>query len=365
MFLFLLCVLVSSVSLSGQDDSQDRSPRPAEKQVVLETDAGSLVLELFPEAAPAHVAAFQKRVREGFFAGTTFHRAVPMGIIQGGDPVTRDPTRFDEYGTGGLFELESEINDLSHVRGTVSAVLVPGEPDSAGSQFFVCVSDQVQLDGQFTIFGRVVEGMDVAERISTMPVDDSQKLTERVEIVRTFERERPPPERPPFADATVAELEKYRARIQTNLGRITIRFFPEAAPEHVRQFLRFSELGLYDGTEFHRVVPGFVIQGGSLASRSEPVPERHAKWVRPLEAEFNQYEHLPGRVSMARGEDPNSGVDSFFIVLAPQPSLDGEYTIFGEVVQGIDTVDGISQVPTQGEKPISPVRIERITLDQD
>ena len=334
----------------------------AEKQVVLETDMGEIVMELFPGKAPRHVGAFLRRIRQQEYVGTIFHRAIPYGIIQGGDPLTRNPADRARYGSGGLFELKSEFNDVSHLRGTVSAVLVPGNPDSAGSQFFICVTDQVQLDGQYSVFGRVVEGMDVVEKISQLPTDQQQRIESRVGIKRTYERDRPPPMEVPFSTETPSELRRYHVIVETNLGDIELAFYPEEAPQHVRQFLRFAQLGLYDGTTFHRIVPGFVVQGGSLSTRPEPIPEKYRDFLRYLPAEFNEHKHVRGVLSMARGDEANSAMDSFFIVLEPQPSLDGQYTVFGHVVKGIDTVDGVSQAPVQGETPIMPVTIERMRL---
>src|SRR5690606_10595652 len=258
---------------------------------------------------------FRERVQSGFYDGTTFHRAIRLGIIQGGDPLTKDPEQFERYGTGGLFELELEPNSISHVRGTLSAVLVPGEPVPAGSQFFMCVTDQAQLDGQFTAFGRVAEGISVAEEISQLTTDAEGRIQERIEIVRAYERDRPPEEELPFADATVEELSRYQAVIHTELGEIEIAFYPEEAPEHVRRFLQLAELGLYDGTAFHRIVPDFVIQGGMVRHRKRPLPARYEKILTPLKAEFNKQPHIRGAVSMARTDDPDSAVDSFFIVL--------------------------------------------------
>jgi len=341
--------------------SQD-APEFGEKQVVLVTDYGEIVLEVYPGKAPLHVEAFLKRVRSQYYVGTLFHRAIPFGIIQGGDPLSRDPEKRELYGTGGLFELKSEFNDVSHLRGTVSAVLVPGNVDSAGSQFFICVTNQVQLDGDFTVFGSVVKGMKVAEQISQLATDEQQLIVERVAITDTFERDRPPPVAIPFVDTEIGELGLFHIIIETNLGDIELGFYPEEAPAHVRQFLRFAQLGLYDGTSFHRVVPGFVVQGGSLSTRQTPVPEEYAEMLKYLEAEFNQHLHVRGTLSMARSDDLNSALDSFFIVLEPQPSLDGQYTVFGYVVDGIETVDGLSQVPVQGETPIMPVTIGRMRV---
>ena len=135
-------------------------------QAVLETSIGTIVLDLLPEAAPAHVAHFIARAKEGAYDGTAFHRVIAMGIIQGGDPLSKDPANKDKYGTGGLGVLKFEPNDQKHTRGAVSAVLVPGTRDSAGSQFFICVTDQPALDGQYTVFGQVISGMDVVRKLA-------------------------------------------------------------------------------------------------------------------------------------------------------------------------------------------------------
>jgi peptidyl-prolyl cis-trans isomerase B (cyclophilin B) len=119
------------------------------KQAVLDTTLGTIVIDLLPEAAPNHVAHFMTRAREGAYDGTTFHRVVTMGIIQGGDPLSKDPAQAAKYGTGGLGELRFEPNREKHTRGAVSAVLVPGNRDSGGSQFFISVTDQPALDGQY------------------------------------------------------------------------------------------------------------------------------------------------------------------------------------------------------------------------
>src|SRR5215213_9042451 len=107
------------------------------KQAVLETSLGTVVLDLLADAAPNHVAHFITRAREGAYDGTTFHRLIAMGIIQGGDPISRDPAQKAKYGTGGLGALRFEPNAERQTRGAVSAVLVPGRRDSAGNQFFI------------------------------------------------------------------------------------------------------------------------------------------------------------------------------------------------------------------------------------
>src|SRR5688500_16147623 len=125
------------------------------KQAVVNTTEGVFVIDLKPELAPNHVGYFMKLAREGAYDGTTFHRIVKHGIIQGGDPLSKDKAKAKDYGKGGLGRLKAEFSSEPMTRGAVAAVLQPGKADSAGSQFFVCVTDQAAMTGKYTIFGRV------------------------------------------------------------------------------------------------------------------------------------------------------------------------------------------------------------------
>src|SRR5687767_9546622 len=331
------------------------------KQAVFETTYGTIVLDLLPDAAPNHVAHFVTRAREGAYDGTTFHRVIAMGIVQGGDPLSKDPAQAAKYGTGGLGVLRFEANAEKHTRGAVSAVLVPGNRDSGGSQFFITVTDQPALDGQYTVFARVAEGIGVAQRISTAAAAATVPA-ERIEIRRVTIRDKPAPVPEPFLSETVEELTKQRAVLETSLGNITFEFFPDRAPAHVRQFLRLAAAGVYDGTAFHRIVPGFVIQGGHMPTRREPLEERQQSYVRTLQPEFSATIHDRGIVSMARGADPASATSSFFIVLAPATSLDRQYTAFGRVVDGIDVVAKIESAALEGETPVTRIEVNRVRV---
>ena len=154
-------------------------------EAVVETPKGSFTIRLLPEVAPKHVALFVKTAKAGGYDGTTFHRVIMGGIIQGGDPLTKDPAKVSQYGTGGLGLLKAELSDRPFVRGTVAAVRRPSSMDSAGTQFFVCLAPQPALAGQYTIFGEVVTGMEVVDQISTTPVD-GDKAKERVEMKVTI-----------------------------------------------------------------------------------------------------------------------------------------------------------------------------------
>jgi peptidyl-prolyl cis-trans isomerase B (cyclophilin B) len=331
------------------------------KQAVLETSVGTIVLDLLGDAAPNHVAHFITRVREGAYDGTAFHRVIAMGIVQGGDPISKDPKAVDKYGTGGLGVLRFEANGEKHTRGAVSAVLVPGQRDSAGSQFFIVITDQPSIDGQYTVFARVAEGINVAQKISTVAADNTVPR-ERIEIVKATIRDKPAPAPEPFVSESVEDLARHRAVIETSMGTITVELFPDRAPNHVRQFLRLAESGVYDGTAFHRVARGFVLQGGYLPSRREPVDERQQGYIRMLQPEFSDTPHDKGILSMARGDDPASATSSFFIVLGPQPGLDRQYTVFGRVVEGLDVVDRIEAVAVNGETPVERVEVMRVRV---
>jgi peptidyl-prolyl cis-trans isomerase B (cyclophilin B) len=252
-----------------------------------------------------------------------------------------------------------------HTRGAVSAVLVPGRRDSGGSQFFICITDQAALDGQYTVFARVVDGIGVAQKISLMPAVMNVPV-DRIEIKKVTIRDKPAPVPEAFSTETVGELVKRRATIETPMGNITLEFFPDKAPNHVRNFLRLAQAGVFDGTAFHRVARGFVIQGGFLGSRKEPLEEKQQAVVpspaRPLQPEFNDTPHDRGTLSMARGDDPASATTSFFIVLARTPALDRVYTAFGRVVEGLDVIQKIEAVPVNGETPVDRIDVTRVVV---
>ena len=333
------------------------------KQAVVNTTAGTFVIDLRPDLAPNHVGYFMKLSGEGAYTGTVFHRVIKLGIIQGGDPISKDPAKSAAYGQGGLGVLRAEPTAEKATRGAVAAVLQPGRPDSAGSQFFVCVTDQPSLDGKYTVFGRVTEGLDVVQRISEAPANEKGLPDERIEIRSITIRDTPPPEPEPFATESAADLAQYHAVLETSAGPITVEFYPDRAPEHVRSFLRLAAAHVLDGTSFHRVVRGFVIQGGSLNTRSA-LTEKQQQLVRPLQPEFNDVKHVKGIVSMARGDDPASATSSFFIVTGDAPSLDGKYTVFGHVVDCMAVVEAIEQVAVNGETPVSRVELKTVTVSK-
>jgi len=329
------------------------------KQAVIETSAGTIVIALLPDAAPNHVGLFMKIAREGGYDGTTFHRVIKYGLIQGGDPLTKDPANIAKYGQGGLKQLRREPNAEKHTSGAVSAVMVPGDPNSAGAQFFICSSDQPALDGQFDVFARVIEGIEIVQQISTTDADANGIAKTRVVINKVTIRDTPAV---PFVNESAAELSKHRATVETTMGAIELEMLADKAPETVRQFLRWAQAGIYDGIKIHRVVPNFVIQTGALAFRDKPLTTVQNALVKNLPPEFTETPNLPGIVSIARGDDPGSGSTSFFICIGECRALDGKYTVFAKVVAGGDVLKAIGSVEVDGEAPRKEIVVSKITV---
>ena len=153
---------------------------------VIETSLGNIEFELLEDVAPGHVQNFKDLANSDFYNGTTFHRVIPGFMVQGGDPNTKSDDR-SSHGMGGPgHTIKAEFNDEPHVRGIVSMARSQ-DPDSAGSQFFVVVKDSDFLDGQYTAFGRVISGMDVADKIVDSPRDDRDNTIDRIEMKVTIE----------------------------------------------------------------------------------------------------------------------------------------------------------------------------------
>ncbi|HEX3645121.1 MAG TPA: peptidylprolyl isomerase [Vicinamibacterales bacterium] len=350
----LLCVLCGSFLFVAEAQTPPQ-------QAVVETSAGTFVLDLDPAAAPNTTAYFIKLAASGAYDGTTFHRAVKYGMVQGGDPLTRDPAKRALYGTGGQNAVKAEARAAKMARGSVAAVLVPGKPDSAGSQFFIVLADQPALDNQYTVFAHVADGIEVLQKISETPIDDKGVAIERVEIRHVTIRETPAE---PFVTESAAELGAYRAVLDSGAGPITIDFFVDKAPNTVRQFMRLAAAGIYNGMAFHRVAPGFVVQTGALSSRTAPLTAKQQALVHNLPPEFNDTKHVKGVVSMARGDAPDSATTSFFICTGASAALDGVYTAFGRVVEGMAAVDAIEAAPRTGETPNSRIELKTVRIEK-
>src|SRR3989304_2857499 len=177
-----------SAEIKQKTFTKEEIGKMGDTKAVIETKFGNIKLKFFPEVAPNHVNNFIELAKKGFYDGTTFHRVIPGFMIQGGDPNSKDPDR-SKHGMGGPgYTIKAEFNEKPHKRGTLSMAR-SAHPDSAGSQFFICVADAPFLNKQYTVFGEVVSGMDVADKIVNQSRDKRDNPLERVEMkVKVIEK---------------------------------------------------------------------------------------------------------------------------------------------------------------------------------
>ena len=176
-FIAMVHVLVVPMVLAEEPTTEKQSPH-----VILKTKFGEMEIVLFPDLAPKHVESFLKLAESGFYNGTIFHRILPGFMIQGGDPLTKDPANRNRFGTGGPgYTVPAEFSKVAHEKGILSAARTQ-DPNSAGSQFFIMVAKSPHLDGQYTVFGEVVKGVEIAETIVSQPRDLKDNPVERIEM---------------------------------------------------------------------------------------------------------------------------------------------------------------------------------------
>lgn len=333
-------------------------------EAVLDTSNGQIVIEFFPKVAPRHVEYFVKNAREGAYAGTTFHRMVKYGLIQGGDPLSKNPRDRARYGTGGLNAgLPDEVNKNKHIPGAVSAVLAavrPGStdvrPGTSGAQFFIVLNAgpaQANLDSTFTVFGRVVEGMDAASNISLSPASAAGVAAERIEIKKVTIREKTP---------ALDQMKAMRATIETSLGNVKLQLLPESAPNTARAFVHYARAGLYDGTTVFRVSQKYFLEVGYLGDWPQESPNRKRQFsLWPVPAEKSDVKQERGVVSMRQAQD---GTTSwyFFIISRDNPALDGRHIPFAKVIEGLDIIDKIADAEVDGDKPKGRIEIKKVTV---
>ena len=184
----LMLLLVGAAAFAADEKKEEKTPMNSSNEVaVIKTNEGDMVVQFWTDAAPNTVENFKKLARQGFYDGTMFHRIVKEFMIQGGDPNSKDPAKENSYGQGGPgYNIKAEFNDHSHDRGVMSMARGP-DPDSAGSQFFICLAPVHRLDHQYTTFGKLIKGQDVLEKIGDIPVTknsmgEPSKPTKRVVI---------------------------------------------------------------------------------------------------------------------------------------------------------------------------------------
>jgi peptidyl-prolyl cis-trans isomerase B (cyclophilin B) len=167
----LMFLLVGAAAFAADEKKEEKSPMNSSNEVaVIKTSEGDMVVQFWTDAAPNTVENFKKLAHQGFYDGTIFHRIVKQFMIQGGDPNSKDPAKENSYGQGGPgYNIKAEFNDHSHDRGVISMAR-SSDPDSAGSQFFICLAPVHRLDHQYTTFGKLIKGQDVLEKIGDIPV---------------------------------------------------------------------------------------------------------------------------------------------------------------------------------------------------
>ena len=184
----LLCAfsLFAAVAATRAEDTKTNSaaakPVAAKEVAVVKTSEGTMVLEFYPELAPGHVKNFKDLAKKGFYDGTCFHRVIKGFMIQGGDPNTKNESAKESWGTGGPgYTIKAEFNAKHHARGILSMAR-SNDPNSAGSQFFICHGDAGFLDGNYTVFGNLIKGDDVLEKIGTAATEPPDRPVKRVTI---------------------------------------------------------------------------------------------------------------------------------------------------------------------------------------
>lgn len=193
------------------------------------------------------------------------------------------------------------------------------------------------------------------------PTPQPKKSNERAATTAPASVAQKKPE--PFDGASVAKMAEQCVTLETQSGVIVLEMLAEAAPETVRNFLNLSATGAFDTTTFSRIVKGFVIQGGNLSTSERWGVELSERARRTVPDEPNYIKHVRGIVSMARSDAPNSATTHFFILVAEEAAqLDGKFAAFGRVVKGMEVVDAINNMPTDGEKPTKPVRVNRFIV---
>ena len=363
------------------DDESAKVPPPPEPSFApdrdtfweLETSLGSITVRLFTDVAPRHAANVVHLAGLGYYDGLYFHRVIPGFMAQGGgtSPAGRG-------GPGPSYSLEQERDPgLSHDRaGLVSMVAAGASSDrSHASQFFITLGPARWLDERNTVLGEVVAGMEtlraiertgseggepaepirilrtrISERAARKPPEDPALLQLRAYVRERREAGEVDPARegwrrqlPPFPELAFTQGRSYLWHLETSLGPITIRFLPDLAPRHVASFLYLAEIGYFDGLTFHRVIPGFMAQGGRAPTVTYP----------------NLRHERAGILSMANTGRANSEGSQFFITFRATRWLDGKHTIFGAVVNGMPTVREIERRGSRSGETSEPLVIER------
>lgn len=184
----LLSLAAAQVAFAAEEAKKENKTEETKKTVnanevaVIKTSMGEMVVEFWPDVAPKTVENFKTLAKKGFYDGTCFHRVIRGFMVQGGDPLTKDDAQSARWGTGDPgYKIKAEFNAKKHVRGVLSMAR-SNDPDSAGSQFFICHGSPGHLDGQYTAFGKLLKGDDVLEKIATAPTGPRDRPVQRMNV---------------------------------------------------------------------------------------------------------------------------------------------------------------------------------------
>ena len=342
---------------------------------------GSFVITLYADKAPITCENFEKLVKDGFYDGLTFHRIVDDFCAQGGDP-NGDGTGGSEEKIKGEFSENGVENDLSHTEGVVSMARSQ-DMDSASSQFFVCLSDKYTsvLDGKYAAFGKVTEGLDVVKDFQnverTTGGDGAQSYPiQPITIVKAemIDDDEDGNHRAQFTVSYTTGAKEVNPDDYTEqTAEFTAVLYKDKAPITCENFEELVSSGFYDGLTFHRVVDGFMAQGGDPTGTGKGGSGKTIKGEFSANGVENDLKHKKGTVSMARSGNPDGASSQFFICYETCDFLDGNYAAFGEVTEGMDVVDGFTTVSrgyTQSQSPElsvpgTPITIEKAEMIDD
>ncbi len=368
--LFLSALVLAFTACGKKDDVSDNNGTPTEQLtqnsgellsgqygVEIEIEKyGTVALTLDADLAPVTVTNFINLANADFYDGLTFHRIIGGFMMQGGDP----------EGTGmggsqqtiqGEFAANGITNTLNHTRGVISMARTE-DPNSASSQFFIVHEDSTFLDGSYAAFGWVTEGMEIVDAIctSTKVEDDygtvlakNQPVIKDIRVTGEIDSTQNPGNNAQDTSLLTRDSEgllsgKHNVEIEIeNYGTIALTLDADMAPVTVTNFINLVKDDFYNGITFHRIISGFMMQGGDPEGTGMGGSEQNIQGEFAANGIVNTLSHTRGVISMARANVPNSASSQFFIVHEDSTFLDGNYAAFGQVTNGIEVVDAICE----------------------
>lgn len=323
---------------------QEKS-NPENPVMTIELQSGGRIeIELLPQAAPNTVNNLIALAQRGYYDGLSFHYIIADSIVMGGSSPAGDPG----YRIAGEFAAGGVNNPIPHKRGTVS-LFNSGHPDSGAAEFFFVLGDAADLDGSYAAFGRVLKGIEHVERISRGPATEQGLARDPVETMKkvTVDTMNKQYDAPTTTEAWGEALPNPVVTLEIEAGGvIKIELLPAVALNTVRNFVALVERGFYDGLRFHRIIPGFMIQGGDPQGNGTGGPGHAIFGEFAANGIPNNLSHERGVISMARSQHHDSAGSQFFIVVGEARSLDRQYAGFGRVLEGMDIVDRIVNGPS-------------------